>query len=481
MTTRLADPTPTAVRSRTRVDPTATNNVMQGEDVPEEANKVLRTRRCRTQAAARPSVRDFGGERAARHQSIRRTPNRPLSSRVSRPHRRKQATERPSSAATCFTPFVRRLADGHAASDKEIRSLLETLRGALVGALRRRRLWTAPPRFLGVIGHASWTNRYPSSERVLDDAIGELVADCYLYIFVQRLPRLIAQLAVKSNIDGLVFLNIQHFLHEKQRKHDPLGYRIHGVLRASLQSLIEDGHLRILEGPAPIKSRSIVGFQAHGKPVSPQRLAALTAPWANHLAQPMVQARPAALPAIGAQLGESILTLRRHGAEAFVVRDLLQILQRSIREHWASQSIDPGPSAFEHIDGLSVPISTVPPNHRLEDRSAFESLVSRVGGLIEDLDVKPQTRSYLQVLWAYLGAFADDRPDLLPPSHIPAPYATRGVDDDVLPSHRRLAAMLEIPRHRLSGLFSILCDLVAEIQTQHHDSPSVANPMVESA
>ncbi len=455
---------------------TATNNVMQGEDVS-EANKILRTRRCRTQAAARPSVQDLDGERSARHLNNRRKSNRPLSRRVSRSHRRHRAAGRPS----CFTPFVRRMADGQTPSDRDIRNLLETLRGALVGALRRRGLWTAPPRFLGVIGHPSWTDRHLGSNPLLDDAIGELVADCYLYIFVQRLQRLIAQLAVKSNIDGLVFLNIQHFLHEKQRKHDPLGYRIHGVLRASLQSLVEDGQLVILEGPATIKSRSTIGFEAYGKPISAKRLAALTTPWADRLARPMVQARPAALPVIGAQLGESILTLRHHGAEAFVVRDLLQAVQRAIRNHWASQSIDPEPAAFEHIDGMSVPVSTVPPNQRWEDLSAFDFLVERVGGLIESLDVKPKTRGYLQVLWAYLGAFADDRPDFLSSSSRLTPQATRGADDETLPSHRRLAAMLGIPRHRLPGLFSVLRDLVAETRAQRHDSPSASNSMVESA
>lgn len=64
------------------------------------------------------------------------------------------------------------------------------------------------------------------SEKEGASALDELAADCYIFIYVDRLRSLQAQLRVKPDIADLVHLNLRHFLLERQRQHDPLGIRL---------------------------------------------------------------------------------------------------------------------------------------------------------------------------------------------------------------------------------------------------------------
>jgi len=71
----------------------------------------------------------------------------------------------------------------------------------------------------------------------------ELLADCYAFIFVDRLRTLQVQLAIKPNIDGLIFLNIRNFLYERQKDHDPLGYHVFTVVVAAVKKCLANGVL----------------------------------------------------------------------------------------------------------------------------------------------------------------------------------------------------------------------------------------------
>src|SRR5436309_14649242 len=132
-----------------------------------------------------------------------------------------------AAGARVFTDYVRSLEPGGEPDPQRLATVRETLRGALRGELRRRGLWNAPPDYLGVYGSEGW-----------EDALEELLAECYAFVFVDRLRALQAQLRVKPNVDGLVFLNVRHFLHERQKEHDPVGSQVFEVLQSAVRCAV---------------------------------------------------------------------------------------------------------------------------------------------------------------------------------------------------------------------------------------------------
>ena len=113
--------------------------------------------------------------------------------------------------------------------------LLNLLAQFLHAEMRRRGLWMAPPKWLGVeyLGVNSW-NSDP-------DAFTDLLFDCYVYIF-KRLKSLRNQLEAhdKINIDGLIALNIKHFLTEKQSYENPQGYAIGSNVKTAVLFAIDN-------------------------------------------------------------------------------------------------------------------------------------------------------------------------------------------------------------------------------------------------
>src|SRR5262249_51174965 len=100
-----------------------------------------------------------------------------------------------------FTRFVQSLDE---APDETLAlAVWGRLREILEHELKRRGLWHHPPAYLGICA-ADWRGG-PEDDGALD----ELVAECYGFIFVDRLERLRAQLAQKPNIEGLVLLNVR--------------------------------------------------------------------------------------------------------------------------------------------------------------------------------------------------------------------------------------------------------------------------------
>src|SRR4029078_7551664 len=95
------------------------------------------------------------------------------------------------------------------------KDLMESLRASLKHELHLRALWYVSPRQVGVFGWETWRDA---------GALEELAAECYVYVFVDRLRRLEAQLLVKPNVDGLVALAIGQFIYERRKHYDPLGF-----------------------------------------------------------------------------------------------------------------------------------------------------------------------------------------------------------------------------------------------------------------
>ncbi len=310
----------------------------------------------------------------------------------------------------------------------------EALRAALRGELRRRGLWASPPAWLGIYGFESW-----------EDALEELAAEAYAFIFVDRLQPLRAQLGVKPNIDGLVFLNLRHFFHERQKEHDPLGSQVFEILQSAVRSALTEGSLHVLAGDPRVRNETVLGFHPGAEPVSPENtdFPSLVARWNDDLLPDLVTLRGRRQVEVVQRLRERLSDLRDEGVEAFRFKDLIDPLKADVRARWgALLDLDAGDAAFEGEDGEILRVRLTRPDTGYEDRQLFRKLVACVLDAIERLNVNEKTRGYLTTLWQFL------RVDVM-----------AGANEARL-SQRRIGEHLRIPRERLPELYNTLRRLV---------------------
>jgi hypothetical protein len=124
-----------------------------------------------------------------------------------------------------FTHYVRQLVEGATPARAEFTTVLGTIEQALLHRLRVRGFWGAAPSRVGQLGFGSWTE---------PGALREFVADCHYDAILRRLPILAAALATSDNIEGLVWRNVDHFLADRQRRHDRVAYSVFKNVEAVL-------------------------------------------------------------------------------------------------------------------------------------------------------------------------------------------------------------------------------------------------------
>src|SRR5262245_46587739 len=106
------------------------------------------------------------------------------------PHYAAQHWPRRTSMPSVFTAFVRSL-QGEETPDADLfHDAWHGLRATLANEMKRRGLWQIPPCYLGVCGWERWDSEEPKASPRAPGALGELVADCYAFIFVDRLQSL---------------------------------------------------------------------------------------------------------------------------------------------------------------------------------------------------------------------------------------------------------------------------------------------------
>ena len=343
------------------------------------------------------------------------------------PHSSAQRWPRRTNTPSVFTAFVSGLQGARTPDADLFHDTWHGLRAALVQELKRRGLWESPPHYLGVCGWERWDSEAPGAGPArAQSALGELVADCYAFIFVDRLQSLKRHLEEKPEIDGLVLLNVRHFLHERQREHDPLGFRIFELLQAAVEAAVASGDLHVLAGDRKIRNDTLLGFRPAAEPLATpadwERIALL---WNDELMPDLVTAQTRKLAAVGRRLRELLLELPGLGVEAFRFKDLLDPLKRDARGRWATLLAEE-----EGGDGLSG--------------QSFEEVARRVSASIERLEADARTRSQLRTLWHHL-------------------WRQNGEADREAgrpASYRQLGQRLDIPRERLPGLFDLLRQIV---------------------
>jgi hypothetical protein len=351
------------------------------------------------------------------------------------PHSSAQRWPRRTSTPSVFTAFVRGLEGARTPDADLFHDTWHGLRAALVQELKRRGLWESPPHYLGVCGWERWDSEAPpgSGPARAQSALGELVADGYAFIFVDRLQSLKRHLEEKPEIDGLVLLNVRHFLHERQKVHDPLGFRVFELVQAAVEEAVASGALHVLAGDRKIRNDTLLGFHPAAEPLAtPADWERIALRWNDELMPDLVTAQTRRLAAVVRRLRELLLELPGEGIEAFRLRDLLDPLKRDARGRWAALTPaplqDPAP-----LEGAG------------ESGQSLEDLENRVSTSIERLEADPRTRTQLMTLWHHLWRqHGEETPEAGRPS-----------------SYRQLGQRLSIPRERLPVLFDLLRQLVS--------------------
>lgn len=375
-------------------------------------------------------------------------------------HSSAQRWPRRTGMPSVFTAFVSGLR-GEATPDADLfHDAWHALRAALVDELKRRGLWQSSPCYLGVCGWERWDAETPDAgSHGQVSALAELVADCYAFIFVDRLSALKRQLETKPAIDGLVVLNVRHFLHERQKEHDPLGFRIFELLQSAVEEALASGTLHRLAGDRKVRNDTLLGFDpAAEPPPTPLDLEPIVMRWNNVLLPGLITAQSRQQVTVVRQLGVCLLELRQHGIESFRFKDLLDPLKRDARRRWAAflAGEDEKGTLAASPDG-ALALAVPRPESEVETRQSFEHLTRSIATSIDRLETDSRTRTQLSTLWHYLQRHhgEEDQEDA-------SGLAATGENH---PSYRQLGQSLKIPRERFPVLFNLLQRLVACYRT----------------
>ncbi len=333
--------------------------------------------------------------------------------------------------------------------------------------LHRRGLWNSPPRFVGLEASETWN----------DEVLEELVSECYIFL-MQRLRPLHQHLKIKPNIDGLVLLNVKHFLYERQKRCDPLGFRIFDIARCAVRLAIEEGTLRLVAGDPRIQNSTVL--EPHGRRApaesrasepptseSPVERTSLLQDncdaWVDALIPGLFLAHGRQRQAVAERLARALATLDLRDVGSLTFKVLVDALKAAARVRWKAVWIheqgwekppEKGQPRGGSRDRLASPSSAVVFQPlAFEDEESFKALAREVSAAVESAPATVQQRQYLTQLWDFLRTSSAD----------PGTAA--------IPSRRRVAELLGIPRYLLPELYRQLGKMIESCRQQARPAP----------
>ncbi len=364
-------------------------------------------------------------------------------------------------AKRVFTDYLLSLdPTGEPPSEDAFEAVWSALGKALRTELIRRGLWHRPPSFLGVYGFSRWSER--GSRLGHGDAIEELLADCYTAIFIHRLSALLIQLKTKPQIEGLVRRAIKNFLHDLQKRHDRLGFRVFKILQSAIKAALAAGELHVLAGDSRIRNTTALGVTPEVDPgaLYSQDLEDIVEAWNDHLLPDLITANAGARQRVTDELRGLLLSLPDHGVDGFLVKQVIEPLKNDARHRWnVMRGVEEGETAIEGDDGeLIRVVRKVHPDDGVEQRDRLRKLSACMATALDRRQAPPESRADLATLWEYLKSYDDPAAaSRLAPQGAARPSSGRSR----FPSVRKLAALLSISRGRLPALFRELESLVS--------------------
>ncbi len=353
-----------------------------------------------------------------------------------------------------FSDYVRSLSPDGEPSDAALDRVWTELRRLLRRSLQRRGLWDRPPGYLGMVGHSAWTTRETADRRGFPagtlDALDELVHDFYVWMFVERLASLRRYVAAGDAIEKVVHRGLQQFLLGRQKRQDPVGYRLYQRLVAALERALRSHRLHVLEGGTKIHNGTVFAFDpeteaaySEGGPAGDEVLAPEVRRWNDELFPDWVTVQGAAAKPLIAELSVRILGLAAAGVEVFVMKPLIDAVKRDARDRLAALWEILKPEAEDSAEQRAVEIA------------GLAELSVCVEERLRRLRVQERTREKLRRLWRFLEAFGLEAAD---------PESALGVGDRLaaalwratLPANRELGRLLGIRHDRIPELLARL-------------------------
>ena len=363
-----------------------------------------------------------------------------------------------------FTEYVRSLEPGVEPDSQLLDRVLDVLSGALKREIRRRGLWQAPPSYFGIFGK-SWQD---------GEALQDLLYECYIFVFLERLRALKKQLLIKDNIDGLVFRNVKNFLQAAQERNDPFGHRIFTILSNATRRLIDSDVLRILQGKR-IGSETVLAFSTIGSP-PPARLEELlqagdlfegrhpledhVRAWCDHLLPDLVTAVGRGVAGVLEMLAENLKRLLEVGFGVFRFRNILDPLRQEVRarcrQPWYSPEETTG---FEDNggDGAGIEVPVIFPSTTLEDGDSFRKFLDCMRRSIAEIRASRKTRQHLVTFWRFLV------------DHV----VSDSTSERKIPD-RQIEQLLGIPRGRFQKLRKLLRGLIDNCRSSQYRKVTVS-------
>jgi len=380
--------------------------------------------------------------------------------------------------ARVFTEYLLSLEPSGEPDAAAFEDVWRALRRLLRRELQRRGLWQSSPDFLGVYGHPSWFERAAPGAA---DALDELAADAYAHVFIDRLDNFREHARRKPNVEGLVVRAVRNFLHDAQKRRDPLGFRVFQRLRAAIDGARSRGRIYFAEGGEKLSNDTVLAFDPTAEPEHAHEaqpvFGEIVGRWNDALLPDLITARGEPRREVVARLEELVTALPDDGVELFVFKDLIDALKIDARARWAALLEDEGSEV--EIDGtpdegIGAATRWVEPDSAFEDRESFERLAECVSEGIERLDLRARSRRHLEIFWQFLYLYAIEGRHVGAREGLSAAAAEAALGGK-LPSQRRLSKLLGIPRDRFPDLLATLGGVVEDCLPATSEPPGVSS------
>lgn len=345
--------------------------------------------------------------------------------------------------ADALDAYLHCLAPGREPDPLLLDAVLVHLRRLLVVELRRRGLWRAPPDYLGIHGGAWWQDGA--------EPLDELVAECYRFVFLERLRSLLSRAGIPGAVEKVVRLGVGHFVHERQRTFDPLGYRVFEALHDAVERLVDRGELQVVGGDPRIRNGTRLAFAGAPADAEGAELEDRLDGWDRELLPLLLEYHGRGK--ARRFLEERLAGLSARGVRSFRFKELIDPLKRQARAGWTGILHGEGAAMGTREGRLTGP------ELKATAADGFRKLAACIEASIPGAAEDEVTRGYLGTLWGFVRAYA----------------ATEEVEEGPageLPSRRRLATLLGIPRDRLPELFRLLGRVAAGCR-ERLDRPAI--------